>query len=87
MSAAATVAAVRGGADPDNEPLALRVPLLCHGHSRRRRWSIRCVEQTPVRIAEGAGEQLQEQEVEHVGQRQAFCNREKGGVARVVCAR
>ena len=33
MSAVATVAVVRGGADPDNEPLALRVPLLCHGHA------------------------------------------------------
>ena len=40
-----------------------------------------------MRIAEEAGEQLQEQEVECVGPRQAFCNREKGGAARVVFAR
>ena len=33
MSSVATVAAVRGGANPNNEPLALRVPLLCHGHA------------------------------------------------------
>ena len=44
-------------------------------------------DQSPVQIAEEAGEQSQEQGVEHVGQRQAFCNREKGGTARVVFAR
>ena len=45
------------------------------------------VEQTPVQIAEEAGEKLQEQEVEHVGQQQAFRNREKGRAARVVFER
>ena len=44
-------------------------------------------DQSPVQIAEEAGEQSQEQGVEHVGQRQAFCNREKGGTARMVFAR
>ena len=44
-------------------------------------------DQKPVHIAEEAGEQSQEQGVEHVGQRQAFCNREKGGTARMVFAR
>jgi hypothetical protein len=44
-------------------------------------------DQKPVQIAEEAGEQSQEQGVEHVGQRQAFCNRGKGGTARVVFAR
>ena len=67
---------------------ALRMPLLCHGHSRCRRWNIRLRgANTCANCREEAGENLQEQEVEHVGQRQAFRNREKGRAARVVFER
>ena len=82
----------RATAEPPLMPIAcaraLRVPRRCLGCSRRCLRFVRlCATKKPVHIAEEPGERLQEQGVEHVGQRQAFCNREKGGTARMVFAR